>query len=181
MAKLIIPKINFTQLKYRALENGVWSSAAFFLALAYFVIFLSSQLALTKPESLTDAIQEPEQVAVEKPEEIQMDFQLIKDWHLFGNPEAIAEEVKLQEGESQKTDLPIKLLGVFLLPNQDKNTYAIIEDEAKEQKKYHLGDELPGGATLQAIAKEQVIILRNQQPESLSMDRERTGLLFITK
>jgi type II secretory pathway component PulC len=87
----------------------------------------------------------------------------------------------MEENASKKTDLPIKLLGIFLLPNQDKNSYVIIEDDAKEQKKYHLGDELPGGVTLLSIAKEQVILLRNQQSESLSMEKERSGLLFITK
>jgi hypothetical protein len=40
---------------------------------------------------------------------------------------------------------------------------------------------LPGGVTLLSIAKEQVILLRNQQSESLSMEKERSGLLFITK
>jgi hypothetical protein len=87
----------------------------------------------------------------------------------------------MEENASKKTDLPIKLLGIFLLPNQDKNSYVIIEDDAKEQKKYHLGDALPGGVTLLSIAKEQVILLRNQQSESLSMEKERSGLLFITK
>ena len=181
MVKLILPKINVTQLKYRVLENGVWPNAALFFALAYFVIFMSSLSTLTKPESLDDALQTADQSAVVTPEAAQMDFLLIKDWHLFGDPEAIEEEAKSQEGESQETDLPIRLMGVFFLPNQANSSYAIIEDEDREQKKYHQGAELPGGVTLQSIAKEQVILLRNQQAQALSMAREKTGLLFITK
>lgn len=186
MVKLILPKINVTQLKYRLLENGVWPNAALFFALAYFVIFMSSLSTLTKPESLDDALQTVDQSAVATPEAAQMDFLLIKDWHLFGDPEAIAEEVQSQEGESQEgesqeTDLPIRLMGVFFLPNQANSSYAIIENDDREQKKYHQGAELPGGVTLQSIAKEQVILLRNQQAEALSMAREKTGLLFITK
>jgi len=181
MAKLIFPKINLTQLKYRLLENGVWPNAALFFALAYFVLFMSSLSTLTKPESLDDALQTADQSAVAVSEAAKMDFLLIKDWHLFGNPKVTVEERVLQEGESQETDLPLKLLGVYFLPNQDGARHAIIEDEAKVQKKYHQGDELPGGATLQSIAKEQVILLRNQQTEALSMAREKTGLLFITK
>ena len=181
MAKLIIPKLNFTQIKYWATQYSVWSSAAFFLALAYFLIAMSSMTALTKTEPLTDEI--PEQVVEEKPEEIQRDFQLIKDWHLFGSPEVavVEEEIKQQEIVSQETALPIKLLGVFFLPNQTNNSYAIIEDEIKVQKKYHLGEALPSGVIVQSITKEQVILLRNQQPETLSMLKERAGLLFITK
>jgi hypothetical protein len=34
---------------------------------------------------------------------------------------------------------------------------------------------------LQSIAKEQVILMRNDQRESLSMDREKSGLLLKAK
>ena len=177
---MIFPKINFTQLKTQVLQNGVWSNVVFIFALAYFVIAISSILTLTKPASLTDVMQEAA-LSIGKPEETQMDFLLIKDWHLFGNREVTIKDGVLQEGETKKTDLPIKLLGTFFWPNQNNTSYAIIEDEAKEQKKYHQGDELPGGVSLQSIAKEQVILLRNEQPEALTMDKQKTGLLFITK
>ena len=178
---MIFQKINFTQLKMLVLQNGAWSNAVFIFALAYFVIAIFSIPALTKPASLTDVMQESTSSSIEKPEETQMDFLLIKDWHLFGNREVTITEGELQVGETKKTDLPIKLLGIFLWPNQTATSYAIIEDEAKEQKKYHQGDELPGGVSLQSIEKEQVILLRNQQPEALTLDKQKTGLLFITQ
>ncbi|MDO9399486.1 MAG: type II secretion system protein N, partial [bacterium] len=63
------------------------------------------------------------------------------------------------------------------MPDQKNASYAIIEADDHLQKKYRPGEELPGGSTLQSIAKEQVMLLRNNQRESLSMDRKKTGLL----
>ena len=100
---------------------------------------------------------------------------------MFGNPSATMEQNNQLNAKPQETQLQIKLLGVFFLPNQKKSSFAIIEGDDKLQKKYRLGEELPGGVTLQSIDKEQVILLRNQQPEYLSMDKTKTGLLFITK
>ena len=109
-----------------------------------------------------------------------MDFLVIKDWHLFGQPAAISAQNSDQRGTPQETQLQLKLLGVFFLPDQKKASYAIIEADDHLQKKYRPDDELPGGATLQSIVKEQVILLRNNQRESLSMDRKKTGLLLKT-
>ena len=181
MVHMAYLKIKFTHFKAPLLQNGAVCNVVLILALAYFCLFVYSIPTSTSSESLTDATQVSTSSDREKPEEQEMDFLLIKDWHLFGNSEVRIEEGSMAENASKKTDLPIKLLGIFLLPNQDKNSYVIIEDDAKEQKKYHLGDELPGGVTLLSIEKEQVILLRNQQSESLSMEKERTGLLFITK
>ncbi|MCX7106275.1 MAG: hypothetical protein NTV66_01700 [Methylococcales bacterium] len=181
MTKMIFSKVNFRHIKNSVLEYGTGSYAALSLALAYLIILISSIFPSYKSEQLAEPIFEVEQPALEKSEKNKMDFLLIKDWHLFGNPSVSNEQKGVLNDEPQETQLQIKLLGVFFLPNQKKTSYAIIESEDKIQKKYRLGDELPGSITLQSITKEQVILLRNQQPESLSMDRKKTGLLFITK
>lgn len=181
MKKLIFSKVKFRHLKYIFFEYGTLANAVFLVALAYLIILISTVPASYKAEQLTDPIFEVEQPALEKSEKNKMDFLLIKDWHLFGNPDVSTEQKGVLNDEPQETQLQIKLLGVFFLPNQKKTSYAIIESEDKIQKKYRLGDELPGSITLQSITKEQVILLRNQQPESLSMDRKKTGLRFITK
>jgi type II secretory pathway component PulC len=102
-----------------------------------------------------------------------MDFLTIKNWHLFGYTTVSIEENNQLNEEPQKTDLQIKLLGVFFLPNQKTASYAIIEGDDKQQKKYRAGDEMPNSIILQSIAKDQVILLRNQQAEYLSMDRTK--------
>ena len=181
MVQIIFPKIKFTHFKDLVLQNGTLCNVVFIFAIAYFVLFISSMPNSMRSGSLTNVIQVSTTSDREKFEENEINFLLIKDWHLFGNPEIKIEEGKIVEDASKKTDLPIKLLGIFLMPDQNKNSYVIIEDDAKGQKKYHLGDEVLGGVTLVSIAKEQVILLRNQQTESLSMEKQRTGLLFITK
>ena len=60
-----------------------------------------------------------------------------------------------------------------VLPTMYSDTDAIIEGDDKQQKKYRAGDEMPNSIILQSIAKDQVILLRNQQAEYLSMDRTK--------
>lgn len=146
-------------------------------ALAYLLyVAISTVQAFDNPESVVALTAESEQLGQEKTETKQMDFLVIKDWHLFGQSAAISAQNSDQRGTPQETQLQLKLLGVFFLPDQKKASFAIIEADDHLQKKYRPDDELPGGATLQSIAKEQVILLRNDQRESLSMDRKKIGI-----
>jgi len=148
-------------------------------ALAYLLYVAISTIQVSdNPEQLTVLTAESEQLGQEKTETKKMDFLAIKDWHLFGQPSVISAQNSEQHNTPQETQLQIKLLGVFFLPDQENASYAIIEADDHLQKKYRPGDELPGGSTLQSIAKEQVILLRNNQRESLSIDRKKTGLLL---
>ena len=167
--------------KYAILQNRFMPYAALIPALAYLLyVAISTVQAFDNPESVVALTAESEQLGQEKTETKQMDFLVIKDWHLFGQPAAISAQNSDQRGTPQETQLQLKLLGVFFLPDQKKASYAIIEADDHLQKKYRPDDELPGGATLQSIVKEQVILLRNNQRESLSMDRKKTGLLLKT-
>lgn len=151
-------------------------------ALVYLLyVAISTIQASGNSEFVAVLTAESEQLDQEKNEKKQMDFLVIKDWHLFGQPAAISAQNSDQHDTPQETQLQLKLLGVFFLPDQKKTSYAIIEADDHLQKKYRSGDELPGGITLQSIAKEQVILLRNDQRESLSMDRKKPGLLSKIK
>lgn len=108
----------------------------------------------------------------------QMDFTLIKDWHLFGQAVSIAAQNTGRNEEPKETELQLRLLGVFFLPSQPKTSYAIIETDGHTQKKYRLGDGVQSGITVHSILKEQVILLRNNVLESLSM--KKTKLLAKT-
>jgi general secretion pathway protein C len=170
---------NFSNIRHYLIEFQSLPYIAVIPALFYllYVVTSSSNQLVNSSTQIHDSVVEPEQITQASLENKQMNFLTIKDWHLFGQLDTTV----IQNSEPQKTQLQIKLLGVFFLPNQKKSSFAIIEGEDKLQKKYRLGEELPGGVTLQAIDKEQVILLRNQQPEFLSMDKTKTGLLFITK
>ncbi len=155
----------------------VLSNLAFVLSLLYAIIFVISLFDFYAPPSSSVPISHtfllPQAGSVSDP----VDYKIIKDWHLFGQDSS----VHINEGEIKNTFLQIKLLGVFLWPNEINKNYAIIENEDKTQHKYHQGDELPNGRVLQSIDKEQVILRHNQQQESLTLDRKRTGLSFINK
>lgn len=106
-----------------------------------------------------------------------VDLTIIKDWHLFGqapvSPEKDAAVMVAEGGKLPETQLQLKLLGVFFLQGQKNTGYAIIQSDGNQQKSYTPGDELPGGAALQSLASEQVVLKHNQQLESLSMDRQK--------
>jgi type II secretory pathway component PulC len=101
-----------------------------------------------------------------------MDFLIIKDWHLFGNYVAQPEQAVSQQDIAQESALPVKLLGVFFLPDQ-KNSYAIIETDDHLHKKFRTGDEVSSGVTVQSITKQQVMLLRNDQREFITLDRKK--------
>ncbi|MEI6335183.1 MAG: type II secretion system protein N [Methylococcaceae bacterium] len=168
--------------KYKILQNQSLPKVALIPALAY-LLYVANPIIQDFGSSKTRVIitADSEPLIQEKPENKQRDFLLIQDWHLFGQPPSDAAQLSAQNGTPQETQLQIKLLGVFFQPDQKNASYAIIEADDKSQKKYRPGDELPGGITLQSIAKEQVILLRNNQRESLSMGRNKTGLLFTNK
>jgi len=105
------------------------------------------------------------------------DFSQIGDWHLFGqalsndNAETVVTETQLQ----------LTLLGVFLLSQQPESGLAIIQTEGGQQKKYRSGDELPGGASLQTIEKNRVVLLHNNRQEFLPLKRNSVGLPATTE
>jgi type II secretory pathway component PulC len=150
-------------------------------AIAYllYVVFLVIQ-AFSNPKLENSLALEQEQSAQEVQETRRLDFMAIKDWHLFGAAETTETQHAGINEIPQETQLQFKLLGVFFLPNQKITSYAIVETDDHLQKKYRPGDAMPGGVTLESIAKYQVIILRNNQRESLSMGRDKTNLLAKT-
>lgn len=168
---------NALTLKYFILQFKVLSNIAFIFALIYCLVVMSSIPGFYAPQSPSILISQSPLVPETDPLLSPMNFQLIKEWHLFGDTTSAG----IVEGQMMATSLQIKLLGVFYLPNQPNNSYAIIESEDKTQKKYHQGDELNNGSILQSIEKEQVILLHNQQTELLTIDRNRIGLLLIPK
>jgi type II secretory pathway component PulC len=151
-------------------------------ALAYlFYVVISTVQASGSPENFAIRTAESSQLDHTNTKIKPIDILVIKDWHLFGQSALMPAQNDQQHETPQETQLQLKLLGIFLKPDQNKSSYAIIEADDHLQKKYRSSDELPGGATLQSIAKEQVILLRNSQRESLSMDRKKSGLLLKTE
>jgi hypothetical protein len=182
MTEMMFKKLLPNVFKYTILQSRSLPHIALVFAIAYLLyVAISIILVVINPKPLANFTAEAEQPYQEEIESKQIDLLAIKDWHLFGQAPSVANQISDQNAVLAETQLQIKLLGVFFLPDQKNASYAIIEVDDKSQKKYRQGDELPGGIILQSIAKEQVILLRNNQRESLSMNREKIDLLPKTK
>ena len=112
------------------------------------------------------AVSLPDELAQKK----RPDFIQISEWHLFGLP---VSEISDSNGEPTETQLELKLQGVFFLTQHQKMAHAIIESADQIQKTYKLNDELPGGAILQAIENNKIILLREGKQEYLELDRNK--------
>ena len=167
-------KVDFDHIKFNFTDYRYLPHFAFLVASIYLVsVLFTSFYKINSTSQFQSSLPESESISQENTKSKQMDFLSIKNWHLFGYSTTSVEQNNQLNEKPQETDLQIKLLGVFLLPNQNTASYAIIEGDDKQQKKYRAGDELPNSITLQSIAKDQVILLRNQQAEYLSMDRKK--------
>tara|TARA_S200000501_G_scaffold258445_2_gene242187 strand:- start:6103 stop:6699 length:597 start_codon:yes stop_codon:yes gene_type:complete len=86
--------------------------------------------------------------------------------HFFGQAD---EEPQVIIEALPETKLNLTLAGLFTSPNQ-KDTGAIIIDERKQSQYFSIGQELPGGVTLQSVHKDRVVINRNGIYETLFIE-----------
>lgn len=93
----------------------------------------------------------------------------IADWHLFGNAHEAQGDVPPQE-TLPETKLNLVLRGVLAI-NDKRRAQAIIAQPSGQEQAYGIGDTLPGGAILQQIKPTSVILLRNNQYETLSLPK----------
>jgi general secretion pathway protein C len=91
-------------------------------------------------------------------------------WHLFGESGAAIDLMALAHN-APETSLKLILRGTFNLESHEDGI-AIISDEGGEHRRYKVGDELPGGARLEAISAGRVLLSRNGVTEGLSLPRD---------
>lgn len=65
------------------------------------------------------------------------------------------------------SDLPLKLQGTSVVTTDPNASIAIISDANDEAKAYHVGDQIPDGASIHAIDRTQVVISHNGRLERL--------------
>jgi general secretion pathway protein C len=96
----------------------------------------------------------------------------IGQFHLFGKFEKkTAPPPQMEAAAAPETRLNLKLRGVF--SSEDKDiARAIIADAKGEDESYAIGDEVPGGAILNDIFEDRVILERNGQLETLKLPME---------
>ena len=87
----------------------------------------------------------------------------ISTWHLMG----FSEISGLPE-----TNLQLTLQGVLVMPNADRSS-AIVADESQNAKVYSIGDELPGGAILDKVLANKIIIKNRGKLQELPLVRPK--------
>lgn len=101
----------------------------------------------------------------------------VPEWHLFGRPPAPgAEAEKPREPvEAPKTRLQLTLRGVAAIERPGE-ARAIIADPSGTEKRYGVGDAVPGGAEVAEIRADRVMLLRNARLETLPLAKQELSL-----
>lgn len=94
------------------------------------------------------------------------DLNAILGSDLFGARDADAAPAALAEQPAVATRLPLELQGVFAA-DTDEESAAIISQRGRPGLLYHLGDEVPGNATLQEVHDNHVVLRRAGVRETL--------------
>ena len=101
-----------------------------------------------------------------------VDVQSIVDAHLFGVAEP--EEASSDPADAPETRMSLVLAGT-IASNDPKSGLGIIGETAAAAKVYKVGDSIPGGARLNAVYDDRVILERGGQLEALLLPREYRG------
>ncbi|HRY18955.1 MAG TPA: type II secretion system protein GspC [Candidatus Competibacteraceae bacterium] len=96
------------------------------------------------------------------------DVSAIGAWHLFGKAE-VDRPVAASPVAVPVTPLNLRLAGIFFAEHSDG--LALIADGNNLERGYRIGDLLPGGARLERIEREQVIVSRNGREELIKLPK----------
>ncbi len=97
-------------------------------------------------------------------------FGVISDWHLFGRVQAVKPVVQ-QAASAPETKLNLRLAGVFYTPG-DGTPLALISAGGGDEISYTTDSELPGGARVQQILRDRVVLSRSGALETLSLPND---------
>ena len=98
----------------------------------------------------------------------------VDDWQLFGEYQAVATPQNDAPTDAPETRLRLELLGVFQSPIPELST-AIIAEKGKEGELYHVGDSIPGNASLEEVYADRVILRRAGRLEALRWSEAALG------
>lgn len=102
------------------------------------------------------------------------DLARVASLHLFGEQTRKPTKQPKAPIDAPETQLNLTLTGILYSENADA-ARAIISSPRSAEKFYRVGQQVPGGATLDAIYRDRVILLRNGRHETLRLPQERLG------
>lgn len=158
----------------RHFDAKAWDRLAFAAALILTVLLAHGLASLTW-SLLPRAEQPPPPTAPlsEAPAVARADFSRLSNLHLFGR--AQSQQRTAAPIDAPETSLNLTLRGILYNPDP-KQARAIISAPNKEDEMYRVGDQVPGGATIDQIYADRVMLLRNGQYETLRLPEDRLNL-----
>lgn len=107
--------------------------------------------------------------------EDQLDSRDIINMNLFGAPQAETAAAEQDPQDIPETNLRLALKGAFAHSVAEKANALIAPDRNSKAELFFIDDELPGGAVLDEVYPDYVIIRRNGQREKLQFLRSQPG------
>lgn len=94
----------------------------------------------------------------------------IGSWHLFGQAEDIR-PVETAVAPMPETPLNLRLVGIFFMERGGNRALALIAESNGPERGYRIGEALPGGARLQRIQRNHVVVSRSGREEMLKLPK----------
>lgn len=94
----------------------------------------------------------------------------IGSWHLFGQAQA-GRLVEASPAPIPVTPLNLRLVGVFFMERGGDRALALIAEGNGLERGYRIGEPLPGGARLQRIQRDHVVVSRGGREEVLKLPK----------
>ena len=98
------------------------------------------------------------------------DIERIVGAHLFGRVDAEAPVPLAEQEDAPDTQLSLELRGT-VAASDERRALAIIAERGGAERVYFIGDAVPGGATLQAVHLDRVLLRRAGRLEALRLPR----------
>lgn len=92
----------------------------------------------------------------------------ISNWQLFGRRETTV-SVPPSPAPAAAVPLNLRLVGVFFVEHRGNRALALIAEGGGIEHGYRVGDALPGGARLERVERDKVVVSRNGRQEVLNL------------
>ena len=140
--------------------------------LATTTLFLAAppEVASVEPRQTTAAGGGPARAAV--------DLAGIVDANLFGLAQAKGAQAPVAASAATvETRLPLVLHGIFVAEKPEEST-AIVARKGRSEELYHIGEMVPGNATLEAVHVDHVVLRRGRNLERLAFPKAEKSLFI---
>ncbi|MCG8668432.1 MAG: hypothetical protein MI867_03395 [Pseudomonadales bacterium] len=156
-----------------ALTCAVLLVAICYLLVRTMFLFLDDKVAAVPPKIY--GISSGTTASASQKQQLAVDPSAVPIWNLFGK-EGVSQkkEETPKDVVAPKTKLQLELHGVFVATIEDNST-AIISEKRRDSKLYHVGDKLPGSATLAAVHPDRVLLNRQGRLEALYFPEKRNA------